>query len=192
LKIAMKQRLVGTIVLGCLAIIFIPILLDGEGVTPQEMTSTIPEAPPLPVVPDVEPTRPEITADVNETQENGIRTETDTPARESEPDTALTADTPPPAPERPSLDSNGIPATWAVRLGSFGEMANAEALVQRLRDQGYKGFSRPLSTSRGVLTGVYVGPVVTESDAGNLQQELADAFGLDGIVVRFSIDELGQ
>jgi len=33
---------------------------------------------------------------------------------------------------------------------------------------------------------------VTESDAGNLQQELADAFGLDGIVVRFSIDELGQ
>ena len=79
-----------------------------------------------------------------------------------------------------------------MRLGSFGEQANAESLVARLQDKGYKAFSRPLETSRGALTGVYVGPVVTESEAGKLQQELAKAFELEGAVVQFSIDELGN
>ena len=44
----MKQRLVGAIVLGCLAIIFLPILLDGEGVSPPEMNIAIPTAPAFP------------------------------------------------------------------------------------------------------------------------------------------------
>ncbi len=59
----MKQRLVGTIVIGCLAIIFIPILLDGEGVSPPAMTTEIPDPPPLPVEPIIEQQRPQITSD---------------------------------------------------------------------------------------------------------------------------------
>ncbi len=78
-----------------------------------------------------------------------------------------------------------------VRLGSFGEMANAEALVTRLKSGGYRAFSRPLQTSRGPLTGVYVGPVMTESEAGNLRQELADGFDLEGAVVQFEIEGAG-
>jgi cell division septation protein DedD len=40
------------------------------------------------------------------------------------------------------------------------------------------------------LTGVYVGPVLTETEAATLQQELARSFQLEGVVVRFSIEEL--
>ena len=187
MKSAMKQRLVGTIVIGCLAIIFIPILLDGEGVSSPALTTDIPRSPPMPAVPDITPVRPEITAD-----------SVPEPASESEPDaeetvgeaTVDTVTDAPPAPERPRLTAAGVPETWTVRLGSFGEAANAEALVQRLRDDGYKGFTRPLQTSRGPLTGVYVGPVLTQAEAASLQQELARAFELEGVVVQFSIDEL--
>lgn len=44
---ALKQRLVGTLVLGCLALIFIPLLLDGEGITPATIETTAPPAPDL-------------------------------------------------------------------------------------------------------------------------------------------------
>jgi len=193
LKGAMKQRLVGTIVIGCLAIIFIPVLLDGEGVSPPTLNTDIPEAPPMPTVPDIKHTRPQISADtIASATEN---TNTDRPAtsdvQEDTAETTASAE-PPPAPERPRLANTGVPETWAVRLGSFGEMANAEALVTRLRTSGHKAFSRPLQASRGPLTGVYVGPVLTESDATSLKQELARAFELDGIVVQFDIDELTQ
>ena len=63
LNTAMKQRLVGTVVIGCLAIIFIPALLDGEGVSPPEMTSSMPAPPAMPEVPVIQQERPEITAD---------------------------------------------------------------------------------------------------------------------------------
>lgn len=182
----MKQRLVGTVVIGCLAVIFIPILLDGEGVSPPDMTASIPQAPPMPAVPVIEPVRPEIASDEVAAPEPAATV----PEATRQPASASPA--PPPAPEQPRLAATGIPETWAVRLGSFGEAANAESLVSRLRNGGYKGFARPLVTSRGTLTGVYVGPVLTEREAGRLQQELARAFELDGVVVQFSIDDLEE
>jgi DedD protein len=77
-------------------------------------------------------------------------------------------------------------------LGSFGEKANAEGLIARLQERGHKAFARPIQTSRGTLTGVYVGPVLTEREAGRLQQELAGAFELEGVVVQFSLDDLAN
>lgn len=190
---AMKQRLIGTVVIGSLAIIFIPVLLDGEGVSPPEMTGSIPDSTPMPVVPEIVPFRPEITADSVSIAESELSNAAE-PATGSLENTRndLSTTSAPPAPERPKLDTAGIPETWTVRLGSFGEKANADALVARLREQSYKGFSRPLNSSRGLLTGVYVGPVLTESEAGKLQQELAGEFELEGVVVQFTIEELEQ
>jgi DedD protein len=59
----MRQRLVGTLVLGCLAIILIPLLLDGEGIEAPPLTATIPPTPQFDATPIDEPTRPLITAD---------------------------------------------------------------------------------------------------------------------------------
>ena len=183
---AMKQRLVGTVVIGCLAIIFIPALLDGEGVSPPEMTSSMPAPPAMPEVPVIQQERPEITADTLSASEPDADEQAAAPPSQDT-DTTTSA---PPAPERPKLNTAGIPATWTVRLGSFGEKANAEGLVARLREQGYKGFNRPINSSRGPLTGVYVGPVLTEAEADSLQRQLASEFELEGVVVQFSIEEL--
>lgn len=59
----MKQRLAGTLVLGCLAIILIPLLLDGAGIQPPPLSANIPPAPQLDNTPIAEPVRPEIAAD---------------------------------------------------------------------------------------------------------------------------------
>lgn len=59
-----KQRLVGTIVLVSLAVILIPLLLDGEGVEPPPAAiTTIAPAPLIDTTPLPEPLRPEIFAD---------------------------------------------------------------------------------------------------------------------------------
>lgn len=65
MNVATKQRLVGTIVLVSLAVILIPLLLDGEGVEPPPaaITQTIPPAPIVDTTPLPEPSRPPIVAD---------------------------------------------------------------------------------------------------------------------------------
>ena len=115
---AMKQRLVGTVVIGCLAIIFIPILLDGKGVSAPEMTASIPEAPPMPIVPVIAAERPEINADAIESTQDEISTELNN-TRSNQ--LSAVSDMPP-APELPRLNAAGIPATWSVRLASFDQL----------------------------------------------------------------------
>ncbi len=60
---AMKQRLVGTLVVGCLAIILAPLLLDGNGIQPPPLSAKIPPAPQLDNTPIPEPQRPVIASD---------------------------------------------------------------------------------------------------------------------------------
>ena len=168
----MKHRLVGAIVLGCLAIIFIPIILDGEGVQISQMQSNIPPAPALPKRPVIEPPRPQILSDelVKEAEVSVTEAEV--------------------VPQQPQLDKQGLPDAWSVRLASFGEQENAKALVARLLKQGYKAYSRTLGSSQGKLEAVYIGPVLTKSETEALLSELEAEFGLEGIAVKFSIAEL--
>src|SRR5690606_833624 len=59
----MKQRLIGTIVLLCLALIFIPLLLDGEGIAPPAMNLNIPPRPQMDTPSVADPVRPTIVGD---------------------------------------------------------------------------------------------------------------------------------
>lgn len=180
----MKQRLVGAIVLGCLAIIFLPILLDGEGVSPPEMNIVIPAAPAFPEPLELEPERPVIHSD---TDTLSINNESGVPVVEAIPVDSGDAATD--SESFPGLDIEGLPEAWSVRLGLFGESANAEALVADLLGQGYRAYSDSLSTSQGELTAVLVGPVITRDEAESLRNELSNSFNLDALIVEFSIDD---
>lgn len=76
----MKQRLVGTLVLGSLALILIPLLLDGEGVERPPLSVTTPPAPIIDTTPLPEPSRPQILADTFDSV-----ADTEMPASDSEP-----------------------------------------------------------------------------------------------------------
>ena len=212
---AMKQRLIGTIVLGCLALIFIPILLDGEGVQePAPLSVTVPLAPEITITPLPEPERPVILSDTNalditNTAAPDAGLEPQVTVVEPGDDTEPAADTtapenipPPPAAQpapvqqpatEPRLTTQGLPQGWSVKLGTFGDRKNAESLVASLILENYKAYSRPVQAGSQTMLAVYVGPVVTQAEAATLQKQLASKPQLkDAVVVPFVIDTPAQ
>ncbi len=191
----MKQRLVGAIVLGCLAIIFLPILLDGEGVRPPTMNASIPAAPSFPEPLIIDTQRPVLsdssdgrlgnTPDSNIENDQNDLLDKDTlraPVEELASENRAVVE------QGPSLDSEGLPEAWSVRLGIFGEAENAESLTTRLLQQNYRAYNKTMRAQQGELIAVFVGPVLSLVEAESLKKELATEFDLDGLIVDFSID----
>jgi DedD protein len=227
---AMKQRLVGTLVLGCLAIILIPLLLDGAGIQPPPLSATIPPTPEFDNTPIGEPVRPEIVADTLPAPGSDVATSEAAPAEpqplpafdekeipvvvDAATDITANTDSEPPATtpasadaleaavaaimareetaapanadSTPRLDSSGLPQAFVVRLGSFGEKPNADALVNRLLAAGYKAYGRQVTTAAGSMTAVYVGPVPTRAEANTLVGRLSTGYDLKGVVETFT------
>ncbi|MDP2380399.1 MAG: SPOR domain-containing protein [Pseudohongiella sp.] len=89
-----------------------------------------------------------------------------------------------------SLDPQGLPEGWSVRLASFSNTENATALVARLQTAGHRAYSRRVESSQGVLTAVFVGPLVNRAAAQTLLERLRQDFQLNGMIVRYEIDPL--
>lgn len=113
----MKQRLAGTLVLGCLAIILIPLLLDGAGIQPPPLSATIPPAPELDNTPIAEPVRPQIIADT-----------LPAPGAEAAPPAAATTDAAAALQPLPAIDANEAPAPAASQAASTPSPAEPDAL----------------------------------------------------------------
>lgn len=80
-----------------------------------------------------------------------------------------------PASNQPSLNQ----AAWVVRVGSFSNQQNANALMARLRQEGFTSFSRQIVNANGQqLTSVFVGPEIRRD---RLEQRLAKLQQITGI-----------
>ncbi|MBU2098130.1 MAG: SPOR domain-containing protein [Gammaproteobacteria bacterium] len=88
-----------------------------------------------------------------------------------------------------SLDVQGLPEGWSVRLGSFSSAENASNLVTRLQEAGHRAYTRRIESTQGPLTAVFVGPQVDRSAAQNLMERLRQDFQLNGMVVRYEIEQ---
>jgi len=192
---SIKQRVVGALVLLAIALIFLPVIFDGQGSYQQNLQSRIPEPPPIPDVPDTTPTRPTIVADTDAIKippTNVAGADTSVSAANDKLDAVdtPTVDTETTPSESPSLDAEGLPRGWSVRLASFSSVENASRLVSRLQDDGYKAYSREIQSSQGALTAVFVGPGVRQERIQQLRLQLQDVYELAGIVVPFELEEL--
>ncbi|MEX2132253.1 MAG: SPOR domain-containing protein [Pseudohongiellaceae bacterium] len=204
-----KQRIVGTIVLLALALIFLPIIFDGQGSYQRPVSSRIPQTPVINLLPEPVAQRVILETEPAPT----VIPDTDTVETVVEPvqepagtDTAAVVEpvtiadlianvTDEPAAETtvasgPALDERGLPIGWSVRLASFSEMRNAESLLQRLLTSNYKAYTREVTTEQGVMTAVYVGPQLEREKIEELRQQLQGEFQLSGMVVRFEIEAL--
>lgn len=199
-----KQRIVGTVVLLALALIFLPIIFDGQGSYQAPVSSRIPETPVISILPEPVQTRPviadntplnqpeavvidEIVAELEETLEVGAaepeEESTTAPA-------AITESQPIFSREVPQLSEAGLPQGWVVRLGSFSDADNASKLVIRLQEAGYKAYSRALQSNQGPLTAVFVGPWLDRALVNDYQRRLQEEFSLAGLVVRYELERL--
>lgn len=86
----------------------------------------------------------------------------------------------------PAATKPAVPAAsavgFAVQLGAFGNAAEAGKLRDRVRAAGFSAFTETVSTDKGPLTRVRVGPVASRADADALKAQLRARVGVDGIV----------
>jgi len=74
---------------------------------------------------------------------------------------------------------------WVVQVGSFTTQANADGLVQRLKQAGYTAFIEPLGDGDKPTYRVRVGPELTKLTAERIRDEIAQDIELKGIVMRY-------
>ena len=75
--------------------------------------------------------------------------------------------------------------TWIIQLASFANDNNATNLVDVLRNQGYNAYTESaVNTNELAITRVLIGPQVRHKYAEDLVSQLANEFGLDGMILK--------
>lgn len=190
---ALQNRLVGTVILVALAVIFLPDFLDRKKESNKDTFVSVPATPakkpivdpepfpseratnlsqrPLdvieePVVDDSVPMAPKpMVKEVAITQEDDLASQT--------------------VVSKPASES--VDAGWVVQLGSFRHEKNVKQLLDKLEKAGYRAFSRPIETRSGPLTKVFVGPDIDKKKLQGALPHLQEVTGLKGKVTTFKV-----
>jgi DedD protein len=187
---------VGALVLVALAVIFVPMILDGSGRTSRVNLDL--DIPPQPVYPAPErmPALPQAAPEPEMLPEPAEGTVQPEPAAVPEPAAEQPAPEPKPAPKpqpkpepkaQPKPEAKPVPAeepvAWVVQLGSFGAKDNAEGLVEKLRKAGFAAFLEPYTAEGKPMYRVKVGPSTKREAAEALRDRIAREQSINGIVV---------
>ena len=169
-----RYRITGSLFLLALAVIFLPMLFDGDGVpgvvvAPVDM-AFVPEA-----VQRFEEAAPasdfvERVAELRrEVDEQGFHRETGT--RIGEPVLSVPGD---------ATDA------WAVQLASFAEQGNAVEMRDRLRKDGFEAFVTSYREPGGeILNRVAIGPMLDAARAERLRQQLSERYDVEAMIMAF-------
>lgn len=86
-------------------------------------------------------------------------------------------------PEPPAAQpANPANTGFVVQMGAFADAQAATALRDRLRGAGFNTFTDTVSSDKGTLTRVRVGPVMTRAEADALKAQVKAKIGMDGNV----------
>jgi len=196
---ALKNRLVGTIIVVALAVIFLPDFLDGKKQTNREPFVSVPINPPVKPIVEPEPfpservakaaiqaveIEDEVAVDdslaLNESSEPLTNEVQEKPELEDE----LASQTIVDASNEQSDDDAG----WVIQLGSFRHEKNVKALLDKLEKAGYRAFSRKIQTSSGPLNKVFVGPDLDKKALESALPHLNELTNLKGKVTTFKVE----
>lgn len=201
----LKQRLTGAIVLVALAVIFVPIILEGPDDEWTPRSHSIPEQPqmdyrasmglelPDPEPADQEPPGGAITEALNLPTAEPPPVEA-TPAPVSRKTTEPVAATPKPvkkaapapAPKpKPAKKTDTSIKGWFVQVGSFGQELNANGLRSRLKSAGYDTRLQKIAIGKGYAYRVLVGPATSRAAAEKLAASLKSGQQLAGMVIEY-------
>ena len=197
---ALKNRLVGTVILVAVAVIILPDMLDGKKSSNGDVFVNVPAAPAKKPIVNPEPFPEErVVASAQRPVEIVNEKPVDepdspaqsTPATDSDstaqvnnsPNDDLARQTVVEAPEESEQNNS-----WVIQLGSFRHQKNVKQLLDKPENAGYRAFSRPIETSSGPLTKVFVGPNLNKRELDGALSHLQDLTGLRGKVTRFSVN----
>lgn len=220
---ALQNRLVGTIIVVALAVIFLPDILGGKKQTNQDLFVELPTPPQMrpvsesetfpqeqvkqqverkaEIIPDVatddfdmdeQPTAVEPVENVSTAQdkvEGAALNEVQDRPVEDRPLDNTAVEPPVTTSVAQSLGADSLleEAGWVVQLGVFRHQKNVRELLNKLKDSGYRAFSRPVKTSTGELTKVFVGPDLDKAVLENALPHLRELTKLQGRVTPFTV-----
>ncbi|WP_394130106.1 SPOR domain-containing protein [Shewanella maritima] len=199
-----QNRLVGTIVLVAIGVIFLPDLLDGKKTHVVEEFTEIPLRPVIettdtaresteltesqPEQFEVEPVAPtQELVSQSEKLGNDSSEEDQTASSNSGKDDSQQVATTPSV--ESSVKSNAVTAGYTLQLGGFNNAQNVEALLAQLRLSGYTAYTLPEKPVEGKLTRVFVGPEVNKSKLEKAQTPIYKLTGLKGKIVAYNPTE---
>lgn len=185
-----------------LAVIFIPMLLPGEGNLGGGIHgSNIPPEPdfrfpPVPKTPTAPPVAAAPAVPLGDDQSSKTAESVATEKVVTEPSTKAEPKPKPKPKVKPVAKPASVPlakkvprkvttgqvSAWVVQVGSFAARNNARALRDKLRKKGYASFVESIHGEAGRVYRVRVGPELTKSAADKLRQQLAKEAGLKGLV----------
>ncbi|WP_419148755.1 SPOR domain-containing protein [Pseudoalteromonas 'SMAR'] len=195
------NRLVGTSIVVVAAVIFIPNILDGEKVHYKEGFQAIPERPefktidlqskvdakaeaapelPQPVIEQATPDDDKLAAATAEKPADPV-------ADSAEPEPVSSNDTVEVAKLTRPADSNFSQMAYVIQLGSFSHKSNVAALTKKLKDNGFKTFTKPIQTANGTLTKVFVGPDLNKAELEAKLPALKKLTKLQGRLTQFEV-----
>ena len=185
METAVKERLVGAVILVGLIVALVPEMLSGPRRPPAAerdapngtvRVHTIDLAPPTPAEPPetartevVEPTAEAAPLATPESPDDSPPRVAGTNAPAARP-TEAPASAPSATPTRPA--NSGIDSAWAVQLGSFASQENAERLAADVRKGGYRAFVSRFESGSRVRYRVRVGPEQDRAQADALARRL--------------------
>jgi DedD protein len=193
----LKNRLVGIIVIFALAVVFLPMILDGSGVRKDKLEVVIPPQPLVSAnpefdtrvielnssvdgLPDLEPrfvdeNSPENTIERTKTPESASKTvaEPATPAKQTKPVS------------KAKLASTGGDS-WVLQVGSFKDRGKALAQRDKLRKSNIAAvFIEQFNTDNKASYRVRLGPFVNRDQTRVAQNKIKAKHDIDGIIMKY-------
>ena len=202
-----QNRLVGTMIVAAVAIIFLPDVLDGDKKTYQEEFDKIPNAPKVDFKPQAQSfpndklanlPKEEIVDELALDDENDktenieetkiSETNINNKFEEEQKLASVKSDDKKTQPAvKNAMPEKAIPQqALAIQLGSFKHKKNVNELVKKLESAGYTVFTRPIKTKNGTLTKVFVGPELIKSSLEKKIPALKTLTNVQGKVARFT------
>jgi len=191
---ALKERIIGAVVLVVFAVLIVPVFLDGppadgelitervllpgqDGQDTQTVVLERDRTDPVPAATTPAPARQEAVARKPASEEpEPVVARTPAPEKEPEqepekkPEVVPERQQPKPAPTQPAVSSTGM---WAVQIGSYSNEDNAKKVAADLRKQGYAAFLSQVETDKGQLHRVRIGPQKDRASAEAMASRLA-------------------
>jgi DedD protein len=185
---ALKERVIGAVVLVVFAVLVVPVFLDG----PSSDAEIVTESVSLPGQNDQTRKSQTIVLERDRTEPvpaaagDGVSKPVAAEPKKNQAAAAMKPATTPIKSQAKQAESKATDVSptgmWAVQLGSFSNQANAERLAADLRKKGYAAFLSQLQTESGQLHRVRVGPQDSRDSAESIAAKL-NAAGHKGQVV---------
>jgi DedD protein len=201
----LKQRLIGAIVLVSLAVIFVPIILEGPDDEWSPRSHDMPEPPRMDYGTDMELALPPVEApetgepdaiefgepeapEVPEVPVEAAPAEVTPVAQPTEPvkPAPPPAKSPPPPAAPARNDSISVPSPgWYIQVGSFSQRMNAEGLRDRLQAAGHTTRLQSINIGKAQVYRVLVGPATSRASAEQQNSRLEKQQQIKGIVIEY-------